>query len=294
MSNASNIIPISGGFHVWTRKIGDAPIKMLLLHGGPGANHEYFENFAEYLPPAGIEIYFYDQLGSFYSDQPDDISLWNVERFREEVEEVRHALGLDGFYLLGQSWGGFLGIEYALKYQHALKGLIISNMTASIPSYVRYINELRAKLPTSITDVLERYEAAEDYEAPEYQELVIKHLYEKHLCRSLPWPDAVTRAFAHINPQVYNTMQGPNEFLVTGTFKDWDRWADLHRITVPTLVIGARYDTMDPSDMEEMGRRIPNARVGICENGSHMAMWDDTEAYFNFIKEFVRNVEAGK
>lgn len=289
----SKIIPIQGGFHVWTRKVGDAPVKMLLLHGGPGCTHEYFENFEEYLPPAGIEIYFYDQLGSHYSDQPDDISLWNVERFREEVEEVRQALGLDGFYLLGQSWGGFLGIEYALKYQHALKGLVISNMTASIPSYVRYINELRAKLPQDIIRRMEEFEAREAYTDKEYEALMIEHLYTKHLCRLKPWPDAVSRALAHINPAVYNTMQGPNEFFVNGTFKDWDRWDDLNQITVPTLVIGARHDTMDPKDIEEMGRRIPNASVGICENGSHLAMWDDTAAYFALIKQFVANVERG-
>ena len=293
MSSASKIIPIHGGFHVWTRKIGDSPVKMLLLHGGPGATHEYLESFEQYLPPANIEIYFYDQLGSFYSDQPNDVSLWNVERFREEVEEVRQYLDLDQFYLCGQSWGGFLAIEYALKYQVALKGLIISNMTASIPSYVKYINSLRGRLPESILNVLEHYEAKGQYEAEEYQALLIEHLYKKHLCRVDPWPEAVSRAFAHINPQVYNTMQGPNEFLVTGTFKDWNRWDDVHHIKVPTLVLGGRYDTMDPADIEEMGRRIQNSTVGICENGSHMSMWDDADAYFGFIKSFVHNVEEG-
>ena len=292
MEGASKIISISGGFHVWTRKVGDSPIKMLLLHGGPGASHEYLENFEQFLPPAGIEIYFYDQLGSFFSDQPDDPSLWNVERFVQEVEDVRLQLGLEDFYLLGQSWGGFLGIEYALKHQSVLKGLIISNMTASIPSYVRYINQLRAKLPHPVVETLARYEAAEDYMAPEYQALVTTYLYEKHVCRRLPWPDAVVRGLTHINPLVYNKMQGPNEFVVTGSFKDWDRWRDLDKIEVPTLVVGGRHDTMDPADIEEMARRIPHATVGICENGSHMSMWDDEDAYFRFIMEFVREVES--
>lgn len=294
LSAASKIVPISGGFHVWTRRIGESPIKMLLLHGGPGSTHEYLKIFEDHLPPSGIEIYFYDQLGSYYSDQPNDVSLWNVERFREEVEEVRKYLGLDGFYLCGQSWGGFLAIEYALKYQDALKGLVISNMAASIPAYVRHINELRANVPADILRVLEKYEEAGDYEVQEYQTLLYEHLYNKHLCRLSPWPEAVTNGFGHINSQVYNTMQGPNEFVVTGTFKDWDRYADLHRITVPTLVLGGRHDTMDPADLEEMGRLIPNSRVGICENGSHLAMWDDTEAYFGFIKSFVRDVEEGR
>ncbi|MFS0576668.1 proline iminopeptidase-family hydrolase [Sporosarcina sp. 179-K 3D1 HS] len=294
MTGRTKIIPITGGYHVWTRKVGDSPIKILLLHGGPGSTHEYLESFQDYLPDAGIEIYFYDQLGSYHSDQPDDPSLWTIERFREEVEEVRLALGLEQFYLFGSSWGGFLAIEYALKYQKHLKGLIISNMTASIPSYVKKINELRNALPVEIIKKLEKYENEEDYQNPEYEELLHEHLYSKHICRLDPWPDSVVRGLSHINPQVYNTMQGPNEFVVTGTFKDWDRWDDLHRITVPTLLLGAKYDTMAVEDKEEMGRRIPNSRVAICPNGSHLAMWDDADNYFDYIKDFVRDVEGGR
>ncbi|MCL6453369.1 MAG: proline iminopeptidase-family hydrolase [Alicyclobacillus sp.] len=288
----SRIVPISGGFHVWTRQVGESPVKMLLLHGGPGFNHEYLECFADYLPPNGVEIYFYDQLGSYYSDQPDDVSLWNTERFREEVEEVRSFLGLDSFYLLGQSWGGLLAIEYALKYQSHLRGLIISNMTASIPSYVRYINELRERLPRNLVDTMKRYEADGAYDAPEYQALLDEHLYRQHIIRSQPMPDPVARAFAHFNPAVYNTMQGPNEFVVTGTFRDWDRWADLAHIQVPTHLLVGRYDSMSVEDIEEMGRLIPEATVTVCENGSHLSMWDDQEAYFSAILDFVRRVET--
>ena len=140
LSGGVKMIPIKtpvGEFKVWTKRIGNNPrIKMLTLHGGPGFNHELLEVFDSYLPSAGIEYYYYDQLGSFFSDQPDDPALWNVARFVEEVEQVRVALGLnkDNFYLWGQSWGGMLAIEYALKYQHNLKAVIISNMMASIPA----------------------------------------------------------------------------------------------------------------------------------------------------------------
>ncbi|MBI4553609.1 MAG: proline iminopeptidase-family hydrolase, partial [Candidatus Latescibacteria bacterium] len=134
------MVTVDGKYKVWTKGVGSGPIKMLTLHGGPGATHEYFECFEDFLPQQGIQFFYYDQLGSAYSDQPDDLSLWTVERFREEVEQVRAGLGLENFYLYGQSWGGMLAIEYALKYQSHLKGLIISNMTASIPSYVEYIN----------------------------------------------------------------------------------------------------------------------------------------------------------
>jgi proline iminopeptidase len=295
MPAQSRILPVMGGtWHVWTRRVGASPVKALLLHGGPGANHEYLECFEDHLPPAGVELYFYDQLGSYYSDQPDDPSLWTVDRFREEVEEVRRGLGLQGFYLIGQSWGGMLGIEYALAHPDALKALVISNMTASIAAYTSHLAELRSRLPADVLKTLERYEAEGAYEDPEYQRLLTEHLYNRHICRRLPWPDAVQRGFAHINPQVYNTMQGPNEFVVTGTFKDWDRWDDLNRIEVPTLLIVGRHDSMRPSDIEEMGRRMPRARVVICEEGSHLACWDDPDTYFGALLTFIRDVEAGR
>src|SRR6476659_3637327 len=159
------LIPIDGGkYKVWTKKVGAGKIKMLTLHGGPGVTHEYFECFEDFLPQAGVEFYYYDQLGSFYSDQPDDPSLWTIDRFREEVEQVRAALGLENFILYGQSWGSMLAIEYALKYQKHLKGLVLSSMTASIASYVEYVNKLRAALPPEVLAVLLKYEEKGDYE----------------------------------------------------------------------------------------------------------------------------------
>ncbi len=145
---------------------------------------------------------------------------------------MREGLGLENFYLYGQSWGSMLGIEYALKYQKHLKGLVLSSMTASIPAYMVYIAKLRAALPADIQATLTKYEATGQYEAPEYQEAMYRGVYGRHVCRLDPWPDPVARAFKHLNPQVYGTMQGPNEFVVTGTFKGWDRWADLPKIGV--------------------------------------------------------------
>ena len=288
------LIDVDGKYKVWTKKVGAGKIKMLTLHGGPGVTHEYFECFEDFLPQAGIEFFYYDQLGSAYSDQPDDASLWTVDRFREEVEQVRRALGLENFYLFGQSWGGMLGIDYLLKYQKHVKAAVISDMTASIASYVKYINELRAKLPPATIAILEKYEAKGEYEAPEYQQVMYKDIYGQYLCRLDPWPDPVQRAFKHLNPKVYNTMQGPNEFVVNGTFKDWDRWADLPKITVPTLLIVGRYDTMSVADIQKMGKAIPRSRVAICENGSHLCMWDDQQAYFRHLLGFIRDVEAGR
>ena len=288
------LIDVDGKYKVWTKRIGSGRIKMLTLHGGPGVTHEYFECFEDFLPQAGVEFFYYDQLGSAYSDQPDDPSLWTVDRFREEVEQVRRALGLENFYLYGSSWGGMLGIEYLLKYQNHVKAAVISDMTASIASYVKYINQLRAKLPPETIAVLEKYEAKGEFEAPEYQKVMFKQIYAKHLCRLDPWPDPVQRTFKHLNPKVYNTMQGPNEFVVNGTFKDWDRWSDLSRIAVPTLLIVGRHDTMSVDDIQKMGKAIPRSRVAICENGSHLCMWDDQQAYFRHLLGFVKDVDAGR
>jgi proline iminopeptidase len=289
------MIPIDGGkYKVWTKKLGKGGIKMLTLHGGPGFGHEYFECFEDFLPEHGIEFYYYDQLGSCYSDQPDDVSLWTIDRFREEVEQVRQALGLTNFYLLGHSWGGMLGIEYALKYQKHLKGLVISSMTASIPSYMAYAGKLRAALPKETIAILDKYEAKGDYENPEYQKVMMEQVYSRHICRLDPWPEPVSRCFRHMNPKVYNTMQGPNEFVVTGTFKDWDRWKDLPKIRVPTFLVAGHFDEMNPEDIQREGRLIPNSRVLICQNGSHMCMWDDQEAYFAGLFKFIDDVEAGR
>ncbi|MGC8488732.1 MAG: proline iminopeptidase-family hydrolase [Clostridia bacterium] len=293
---SSRILEIPGGYHVWTRKMGEGPVKMLTLHGGPGANHEYLEVMEQHLDPSrggpAVEFYYYDQLGSYYADQPDDPSLWNVARFRDEVEAVRTALGLDRFILYGQSWGGMLAIEYALQYQEHLAGLVISNMTASIRSYVDHLQKLRQKLPAAIQRRLTGFENRKDYFNPEYQELLVSSLYNQHLCRLDPWPEAVVRGFERIAMPVYMTMQGPNEFVVTGNFAAWDRWDRLSEIRVPTLLLVGRHDTMDPADIEEMGRRMPAATVAILEQGSHLAMWDDEAAYFRVLEDFLRRFEA--
>ncbi len=271
-----------------------------MLHGGPGATHEYFEACDGYLPAAGVEYYYY-QLGSAYSDQPDEPSLWEIPRFVSEVEQVRQALGLDrdNFYLLGQSWGGVLALEYALKHQGNLKGLIISNMMASIPAYNAYAKEklMPAMKPEVLAEIL-RYEAAKDYENPRYMGLLVPNYYAEHILRLPPeqWPDPVIRAFAHLNRKVYVPMQGPSEMGCTGGCKleKWDRSADLSKITVPTLVIGARYDTMDPAHMKWMSGQLPHGRYLYCPNGSHLALYDDQQTWFTGVIKFLKDVDAGK
>ena len=295
------LIPIStpsGEFRVWTRTVGDnLDIKLLLLHGGPGATHEQFENSSGYLLPAGIEHMYYDQLGSWYSDQPDDPSLWEIDRFVDEVEQVRHALGLDrsNFFLLGQSWGGILAIEYALRYKENLKGLVISNMMSSCPAYNAYARDvLMPAMDQAVLAEIKGFEASGDTDNPRYTELLVEHHYRHHVLRIPPdqWPEPINRLFAHINPNVYVPMQGPSELGLSGKLSDWDRTDELEQIDVPTLVIGARHDTMDPAWMRMMAGRLPNGRYLECPNGSHLANWDDADVYFAGLVDFLK--DAGR
>ena len=298
------MIPITtpvGKFKVWTKTVGNNPkIKVLLLHGGPGGTHEFFECFDGFFPKESIEYIYYDQLGSYYSDQPNDNRLWTNERFVEEVEQVRKALKLDSsnFYLMGQSWGGILAMEYALKYQKNLKGLIIANMMASAPAYNKYAEDvLGPKLDPKVFAQIKVFEKNKDYSNPKYTELLFKYYYTEHILRKPleEWPESVTRAFKHLNPNVYVYMQGPSEFGITGnaTLKNWDVTARLKSITVPTLTIGAKYDTMDPQHMKWISEEVQNGRFLFCPNGSHCSQYDDQEHYFPGIIKFLRDVDNG-
>ncbi len=299
------MIPIEtpkGTFNVWTKRVGNNPkIKVLLLHGGPGMTHEIYECFDGYFPQERIEYYYYDQLGSYYSDQPDDLSLWDTARFVEEVEQVRKALDLnkDNFYLFGQSWGGILAMEYALKYQENLKGLIISNMVPSIPDYMDYSDNILApKMDPEVLAEIMAYENAEDYGNERYLELVVNHYYTEHVIR-MPvdqWPSSVQKGFSHLNAKVYVTMQGPSEFGVKGdaTLKNWDVKNRLKTIIVPTLSIGSTYDTMDPKQMEWLANEVQNGRFHLCPNGSHLSQYDDQKNFFQGLIRFIKDVDTGK
>ena len=286
-----------GKFNVWTKRFGNNPkIKVLLLHGGPAGTHESFESFESFLPQEGIEFYEYDQLGSFYSDQPKDSSLWTTARFVEEVEQVRKALGLnkDNFYLLGHSWGGILAMEYALKYQDNIKGLIISNMMSSCPEYGKYAeNVLSKQMDPKVLDTVRAIEARGDFKNPKYMALLLPNFYNQHLCRVVPWPEPINRMFPHINEEIYTMMQGPSEFGIGGRLKNWDRSKDLPQIKVPTLTIGGAHDTMDPEHMKWMATQVQNGRSLICPDGSHCSMWDDQPHYFPGLIKFIKDVDDG-
>jgi proline iminopeptidase len=285
-----------GDFHVWTKRIGANPrIKVLLLHGGPAMTHEYMECFESFFPKEGFEMIEYDQLGSFYSDQPKDSSLWTVDRFVDEVEQVRKALGLnkDNFYLLGNSWGGILAMEYALKYQENLKGLIICNMMASCPDYGKYSEVLARQMDPKVLDTIRAIEARGDFANPKYMELLIPNFYHQHLCRLDVWPDPVNRAVNHVNGAIYTLMQGPSEFGIAGRLAHWDIKDRLHEIRVPTLTVGARYDTMDPDHMKWMSTQVQHGRSLYCPEGSHLSMWDDQAHFYPGVIGFIKDVDEG-
>jgi len=248
------MIPIStpkGDFKVWTKRVGNNPtMKLLLLHGGPGATHEVFDCFDGY------------------------------------------------FYLLGQSWGGILAMEYAFKHQDKLKGLIISNMMSNVPEYNNYAQEvLCPQMDPEVLQELKEMEARNDFGNPRYMEVLMEHYYTKHLLR-MPvekWPQSVNLSFRHMNQEVYVYMQGPSEFGIAGdaTLKYWDVSKELPGITVPTLVIGATYDTMDPEHMEWMSEQLPRGRFLLCPNGSHLSQYDDQKNYMGGLVKFMNDVDQG-
>ena len=294
------MIPIKtpvGEFKVWTKRFGSNPkIKILLLHGGPAMTHEYMECFETFFQRQGFEFYEYDQLGSYYCDQPKDSSLWTTERFVEEVEQVRQAIGADStnFYVLGNSWGGILAMEYALKYQQHVKGLLVANMVASAIEYGKYADEVLAKqMKPEVLAEIKSLEAKKDFNNPRYMELLIPNFYHEHLCRLKEWPDGFNRAMKHVNSEIYTMMQGPSEFGVSGRLANWDIKNRLKEIAVPTLMIGAKHDTMDPKAMEEQSKLVKKGRYLYCPNGSHLSMWDDQQVFMTGVIKFIKDVDAG-
>jgi len=289
-----------GKFNVWTKRFGNNPtIKLLLLNGGPGATHEYFECLENFLPAEGIEFIYYDQLGCGHSDNPNDTSMWDLPRYVEEVEQVRQALKLDknNFYLLGHSWGGILAMQYALKYQENLKGLIISNMMSSCPDYGKYAQDVLAKqFDPKILDTIRKIEAAGDFQNPKYMQLLLPNFYAKHILR-MPvdqWPEPVNRSLAKTNQSLYVTMQGPSEFGVAGKLLNWDVKAQLSQIKTPALTIGGTHDTMDPEHMKWMSTQLAKGRFLLCPNGSHMSLYDDQQIYMKGLIKFLKDVDEGK
>ncbi|KRM34397.1 prolyl aminopeptidase [Agrilactobacillus composti DSM 18527 = JCM 14202] len=297
MKQGTTILTLDNGYHLWTNTQGKGDIQLLCLHGGPGGTHEYWENFGEKLADLGVQVSMYDQLGSFYSDQPDysdpEIAkkYLTYDYFLDEVEEVRQKLGLDNFYLIGQSWGGALTMMYALKYGQHLKGAIISSMIDNIDEYVVHINQVReAALPADAVAFMKDCEAKGDWDNDRYQGYV-DILNKGYVDRKQP--PAISHLISTMATPVYNAFQGDNEFVVTGKLKEFDLRDQIQNIKVPTLLTFGEHETMPVSSAKRMAKQIPHARLETTPNGGHHHMIDNAPVYFAHLEKFIKDVESG-
>lgn len=287
------------GFQTWYRVVGEAEdpgkLPLLTLHGGPGASSDYLEPYGR-LAETGRSVIFYDQLGggrSAIADRPHDPRMWTIDLYLDEVRTVREALGLDRVHLLGQSWGGMLAMEYALTEPAGLASLIVQSAPAGVPQWIAEARRLLRELPPELQETIARHEAEGTTNHPEYQEAMAAY-YDLHVCRVKPMPDCVRRTFDALvaTPEVYGYMQGPSEFHVTGTIKDWDITGRLGEVRVPTLVMSGRHDEATPAIAETVHRGILGSEWIVFEESSHMAHVEQTEEVLKAVAEFLGRVES--
>ena len=295
MYEQEGFIPVAGEYRVWYRIVGGGAereqIPLLALHGGPGVPHDYILDM-EALASDTRRVIFYDQLGCGRSDQPDNPAMWTIERSVEEIGIVRRQLGLDQVHLWGQSFGGLFALEYALRQPQGLVSLILASSTASIPLWIVEANHLRGELPPEVQATLLRHEQAGTIDSPEYQKATMV-FYDRHVIRLKPIPQHVQRAMDQAGV-VYRTMNGPTEFLVIGTIKDWDRTDRLSEIRVPTLITSGRYDESTPLLNEVLHKGIAGSEWVLFENSSHMAHVEERELYLSTVQAFLERIEASR
>ncbi len=281
-------IEVEDGFSVWYRVVGDGDgVPLLVLHGGPGAGHDYLESLADLA--VDRPVVFYDQLGCGRSDQPDDPSRWVIDRFTREVDTVRESLGLDRVHLLGHSWGGWLALEYLTTSPRGIASVVLASTSASITEFAAECTALRASLPDDVQEVLARHDSIGDFESEEYQDAV-GEFYARHLCRLEDWPESVMRTISNLEGnQVYLTMNGPNEFTTIGNLKDWDRSGSLPEIGVPTLVTCGRFDELGPNCAATLDAGIPDSRMVVFEHSAHLAHVEEREAFMQVVGNFLRD-----
>jgi proline iminopeptidase len=274
------------GYQVVTYSYGEGDEVLFLLNGGPGLPCDYLRDPHVRLADRGYRVVTYDQLGCGASDKPEDKSLWTITRYVEEVETVRKVLGLGKIHLLGHSWGGWLGIEYGITYPENLQSLILENTCGDMPHLIGELERHRAALGPETVAMMQRHEAEGTLDHPEY-EAAITLLNYRHVCRLSDWPASVQRSLDDWNMNVYGTMQGPNEFLYVGNLKDWNRLAEMHRITAPSLITVGKYDELTPACAMKMQLALPNGRLKVFPNSSHMPFYEEPEAYFEVLTGFL-------
>jgi proline-specific peptidase len=283
-------IDVPGG-KVWYRETGTGDeTPLLCLHGGPGSAHYCLEP----LEALGTNrrVIFYDQLGCGNSDRPDNPALWTIDRFIEELAQVRAALSLDRLHLFGSSWGGILAQQYVLDRRPQLQSLILCGSPASMPRWAAECAELLARQPPEVVKVIRDHEASGFTTCPEYQAAILG-FYREHFCRLDPWPACLERSFAEASGPVYYAMNGPSEFTITGSLRDWDVMDRLGEIEIPTLLIGGRYDECRPAHLEEMHCRIPGSEIAIIENASHLCFAEQPAEFMMLVNSFFDRTKSG-
>jgi proline-specific peptidase len=283
------------GHETWYRSVGPAggeAVPVLCLHGGPGANWLHMKPYEALADER--QVVFYDQLGAGNSavEEPHDPAMWTPELYVEEVGAVREALGLERVHVLGHSWGGMLGMQYAATQPEGLVSLVVESSPPSVPDWLVEIQRLRSELPPEVEETLRRHEEAGTTDSPEYEEAVMV-FYKRHVCRVDPWPDWLNECFAILeaNPEVYHSMNGPSEFHVIGTIRDWDVTPQLGRIQAPTLLFCGRYDEVTPATVEAAHRAIPGSELVVMEESSHMAQAEEPEATLELVRGFIARAE---
>jgi proline-specific peptidase len=280
-------VDVPGGRVWYTRLGGGEATPLLMLHGGPGGGHDYLAPLGEALA-ADRPVVMYDQLGCGRSEGPDDPALWTVDRFADEVDAVRAGLGLERIDLFGQSWGGWLAIEYMTRGgATGVERLVLASTSASAREFMAGARELIGQMPEPHRSVLIEGGERGEYDTPAYHAAVME-FYRRHLCRLDPWPPALEASVAILDGNaVYLTMNGPTEFDVIGPLRTWDRTLHLGRIDVPTLITVGRHDEIPPSCAETLRAGIPDARVVVFEQSGHVAHLEEPEAYLAAMREFL-------
>ncbi|ARM15723.1 MULTISPECIES: proline iminopeptidase-family hydrolase [Rhizobium] len=280
------------GYRVVAYSFGTGSETIFCLNGGPGLPCDYLREAHSCLVEKGYRVIAFDQLGTGASDRPDDPSLWTIGRYVEETETVRKALGLGKVHMLGHSWGGWLAIEYALTYAQNLKTLILEDTVADMPHLTSELERLRAALGPETVSMMQKHEAQGTYNHPEYLAAVTILNY-RHVCRLQEWPAPVRRSLDDWNMAPYETMQGPNEFLYIGNLKDWNRIADLPRLTLPVLITAGEHDELTPACALRMKLALPNAELRVFANASHMPFYENPQDYYPALLDFLARHEAG-
>jgi L-proline amide hydrolase len=292
--SAEGVAPFDG-YETWYRiedELGAEQAPLVALHGGPGATHEYLLPLVD-LARDGRAVVFYDQLGNGRSthlpERKGDGDFWTPDLFvRELTSLVRHLGIADRHHVLGQSWGGFLAQEYALTQPSGLRSLVLANTAASFPDFLAECNGLRTELPPDVEETLQRHEEVGTTDDPDYMEAAMV-FYRRHVCRLAEWPQELTYSFASIDadPTVYHTMNGPSEFHVIGTLKDWQVKDRLGEIQLPTLVVSGRHDEATPALQETLVQGIAGAEQAILEESSHTPFWEERERFMSVVGRFL-------